>query len=99
MPLHDLHHIATGYATDPQGEAQVAVGEIAAGTHDKWFALFINLPALVYGFILWPRVSWQTWRLGRQSRTLYSQDFSDELLSLTVRDLRAQTLGDGGREA
>ena len=69
VPLHDLHHIATGYPTTPKGEAQIAVWELAAGTYDMWFAFFINLPALVYGFLLWPKSS---------ICLLYTSDAADE---------------------
>ncbi len=91
VPLHDLHHIATGYSTSPQGEAEVAVWEIAAGTHDKWFALFINLPALVYGYVLWPSRARAAWRRGRASKSLYSREFSEDLLELSVGELRELT--------
>ncbi len=71
----------------------MAIWEIAAGTCDKWFALLINIPALLYGFVLWPRVSYRAWQLGRRSQSLYNREFSDELLDQTVQELRAQTTG------
>ena len=96
VALHDLHHIATGFGTHPQGEAQIGIWELAAGTHDKWFAFFINIPALIYGYLLWPKVSQAAWRLGRTSRTLYQQEFDETLLDLTVEELRERTLGENG---
>ena len=93
VPLHDLHHIATGYPTTPKGEAQVAIWELAAGTHDKWFAFAINLPAFLYGFVLWPRAGLDAWRLGRRSKSLYEREFADDLLDLKVEELRAMTVG------
>ena len=93
VPLHDLHHIATGYPTTPKGEAQIAIWELAAGTHDMWFAFFINVPALLYGFLLWPRSSLAAWHRGRQSRSLYHRDFDEDLLELSVDELRAMTVG------
>lgn len=91
VPLHDLHHLATGYGTDPKGEAQMATWELAAGTHDKWFALFINLPALLYGMLIWPRATLQAWRAGRDSDSLYRYDYEDWLLDLSVAELKALT--------
>ena len=88
VPLHDLHHIALGYDTTPKGEAQIATWEIAAGVHDKWFALFINLPALLYGSILWPKDTLEAWRLGRASQSLYRYEFDDWLLDLSVAELK-----------
>ena len=93
VPLHDLHHLATGYATDPKGESQVAIWEIAAGTYDKWFALIINLPALLYGFLLWPRDSYKAWQRGRLSESLYKDNFDEALLDLTVAELKSRTVG------
>lgn len=94
VPLHDLHHIATGYPTTPKGEAQIAIWELAAGTFDKWFAFFINVPALLYGFVLWPRASAEAWRRGRSSNSLYHREFEIELLELSVDELRAMTVGE-----
>ena len=92
VPLHDLHHLATGYSTSPKGEAMVAIWELASGTQDKWFAYFINLPAFAYGFLLWPRSAIAAWRRGRNSKNLYSRDFADDLLELSVAELRDLTV-------
>lgn len=92
VPLHDLHHIATGYSTSPKGEAQMAIWELSAGTYDMWFAFFINLPALIYGFILWPKDSLAAWRRGRQSQSLYNREFDEGMLDMSVDDLRAMTV-------
>ena len=92
VPLHDLHHIATGYPTTPRGEAQIAIWELAAGTYDMWFAFFINIPALIYGFLLWPRSSVAAWRRGRQSKSLYHREFGDDLLEMSVNELCAITV-------
>lgn len=89
VPLHDLHHIATGYDTTPLGEAEMAAWEVASGVHDKWFALFINLPAVMYGLVLWPKRTLAAWKAGRVSTSLYRYEYDDWLLSLTVTELRA----------
>lgn len=88
VPLHDLHHLATGYPTTPQGEAQIATWEIAAGVHDKWFAFAINLPAVLYGLVLWPRTTLAAWRAGRASESLYRYDYGPWMLELTVAELK-----------
>ena len=88
VPIHDLHHLVTGYDTTPKGEAEIASWEIAAGTHDKWFALFINLPALAYGLILWPKTIIRAWRAGAAVRGLYASDFQVEWLNLSLSQLR-----------
>ena len=76
---------ATGYDTRPAGEAEVAIWEIAAGTYDKWFALFINLPAMIYGYALWPRRAAAAWRRGRAGHSLYRREFGDDLLEMTTQ--------------
>ncbi len=92
VPLHDLHHLATGYSTSPKGEAMIAIWELASGTSDKWFAYFINLPAFVYGYLFWPRSALAAWRRGRNSKNLYGRDFADDLLELSVAELRLITV-------
>ena len=88
VPIHDLHHLVTGYDTSPKGEAQIATWAIAAGVHDKWFAFAINLPALVYGFVLWPKTTLSAWKAGRSSNSLYRFDFGDWMLELSLAELR-----------
>jgi len=97
VPLHDLHHLATGYPTTPKGEAQIAIWELAAGTSDKWFAFVINVPAMLYGFVLWPKDSVAAWRGGRQSSSLYHREFEECLLDLSIDELRAMTIGGAGK--
>ena len=88
VPIHDLHHLVTGYETTPKGEAEIASWEIAAGTHDKWFALLINLPALAYGLVLWPQAVIKAWRYGASVKGLYAADFQAEWLNLNLGQLR-----------
>jgi hypothetical protein len=73
VPIHDLHHLLTGYATTPSGEAEVAAWEFGAGTWPYWFATVINLPALGYGVVLWPGRMWAAFRRGRRMTSLYRQ--------------------------
>ena len=73
---------------------QIACSEIAAGTYDKWFALFINLPALAYGFLIWPRDCLAAWRAGKASSSLYRYDYSDDLLALRLEELKDMVRGE-----
>jgi len=92
IPLHDIHHVVTGYKTDLIGEAEIAIWELAAGTYSKHFATFINILAFLYGAILSPKRVFQAYVLGRNSSTFYSQDFSDSLLDTTVIQARKDLL-------
>ncbi|MEM7001984.1 MAG: hypothetical protein AAF529_14445 [Pseudomonadota bacterium] len=88
VPIHDLHHLITGYTTTPQGEAEIASWELAAGTYDKWFALLINLPALLYGLAIWPRRTLDAWRAGSKVMGLYAHDFQEAWLLQELHQLQ-----------
>lgn len=88
VPLHDLHHVATGYATTWRGEAEISAWEIAAGCTDYWAAWVLNTGAFGYGVVIAPRRTYRAFMRGRRSRTLYHSGWSDSLLDLTVGALR-----------
>ena len=92
VPFHDIHHIVTGYKTDPIGEAELATWELAAGTHKKHFATLINIPGFLYGVALSTKRVFKAYVLGRNSSTFYSQDFSESLLDTTVNQAREALL-------
>lgn len=95
IPLHDLHHIATGYATDLTGEAEIAAWEIGGSCTNYWAAWMLNLSALWYGLFLAPRRMYRAFLRGRHSQTLYRSGWSDDLLQLSVRELRERVLPPG----
>ena len=90
VPLHDLHHVATGYDTTWTGEAEIAAWELAAGCGRYWAAWSLNLGAASLGLLIAPRRTLRAFRRGRRSgRTLYHQPgFTESLLDLTVAELR-----------
>ena len=91
VPLHDLHHVATGYATTWTGEAEIAGWELAAGCGRYCAAWGLNLGAFGLGLLIAPRRSMRAFRRGRRGRrTLYRDQtgFDQSLLDLTVGDLR-----------
>jgi hypothetical protein len=96
--LHDLHHIATGYATDLEGEALIAAWELGAGCHDHYAAWFLNTSAFAFGLVLAPRELWRAFVRGRRGRTLYRGEWDEALLGRTVGDLREE-LGTEGPHA
>ncbi len=69
--FHDLHHLLTGYATDIQGEGEIASWELAGGCGRFWVAWHLNLLSFCVGLILNPRHIWRAFIRGRNSRTLY----------------------------
>lgn len=98
IPLHDLHHVATGYATTFRGEAEIGAWEIAAGCSDHWAAWVLNSSAFAYGLVLAPRRVYRAFVRGRHSRSLYRTGWDDHLLEMSVDDLRGRLalVGAGG---
>lgn len=91
--FHDLHHVMTGYGTDPAGEFEISAWELrrGVGVFGAYVQLIICSGAL-FGFLLFPARTRAAWRAGhspvrlpRPSLALY-----EELLALTVGELRAR---------
>ncbi len=90
VQLHDLHHVATGYATTWTGEAEIAAWELAAGCGRYVAAWILNLGAMAVGFVIAPRRVARAFRRGRRSKSLYGRAFGDDLLAITVGELRSR---------
>jgi hypothetical protein len=91
IPLHDLHHVATGYATTFAGEAEIGAWEIGAGCGSNWAAWIYNASAFAFGFVAHPRRTYRAFVRGRHSRSLYTTGgWRDELLELDVAELRRE---------
>lgn len=86
--LHDLHHLATGYGTDLRGEAEISAWELAAGCGEYQVARLLDIGGMALGFIIAPLRTLAAWRRGRRSRSLYDRGFGDDLLAMTVGELR-----------
>ena len=96
VKLHDLHHVATGYAADWIGEAEIGAWEVGAGCHGHAAAWILNLLAMQYGFFLAPRRVLRAMARGRRSRTLYRmRELDESLLDRTVGELRRELGLDG----
>ncbi len=90
IPLHDLHHVATGYGTDFTGEAEIGAWELRAGC-TSLITYYLNGMAVLIGLAIAPRRVLRAFSAARGHRTLYRQQAQlDELLVLTVGELRAR---------
>jgi hypothetical protein len=90
VPLHDLHHILTGYGTDWMGEAEIGVWELRAGCN-SFVAYFLNGSGVLIGLFVSPRRIWRAFRAARGQRTLYREPVPyDRLLQMTVGEIRAR---------
>ena len=88
IPLHDLHHVATGYGTDFAGEAEIAAWELSGGCR-TWVVYYLNLTALSLGLAIAPRRVLEALRAARSARALYRQPLGyEEALALTIGELR-----------
>jgi hypothetical protein len=89
IPLHDLHHLATGYGTDWVGEAEIGVWELRAGCKTG-VVYALNLSALVIGLALAPRRMLAAYRAAKGARALYRTGLPyEKVMSMTVGELRA----------
>ena len=61
--FHDLHHVVTGYGTDPTGEAEVSAWEARRGVGVfAWFVRSIVWSGLLFGMLHSPRRTLAAWR-------------------------------------
>jgi ubiquinone biosynthesis protein Coq4 len=94
LPMHDLHHVATGYSTTPTGEAQIGAYEVAAGCGPHTAAWILNSFGFAGGLVIAPRRTYRAFVRGRHARTLYRTGWRDDLLDMTVGKLRTHLLLD-----
>lgn len=90
LPLHDLHHIATGYATTWRGEAEISAWELGAGCERYTVARVFGLGAFTWGLAIAPRRVYRAFMHGRRSTSLYHSGWRNDLLDLTVPELRSR---------
>lgn len=88
LPMHDLHHVATGYDASLIGESEISVFELRAGW-GKPLILFLCCGSLLIGLCIAPRRMWLAWKKARGARSLYKTTIPyDELLTMSVGALR-----------
>lgn len=86
--LHDLHHVATRWPTTWRGEIELGAWELAGGCGRHWPAWLFKLGAAALGILIAPRRTYLAFVRGRHSTNLFHREFGDDLLDLTVADLR-----------
>ena len=89
--FHDLHHVVTGYGTDPIGEAEISAWELRKGI--RVFGIYVQ--AIIFlgtllGLIHSPKRVWAAWNRSKGSAQLPlpSLDHYEYLLTLTLKELR-----------
>ena len=92
VPIHDLHHIVTGYECSPIGEMEIAAWECAAGGFSNPFATLFCMPLVALGAPIAPTRVFTAFLIGRRSRTLYSMMPVPGFLDTSVNALRTRLL-------
>lgn len=92
--LHDLHHVATGYGTDPAGEAEISAWELRRGLRGlRMFVKGIVTGGTIMGLFVAPARTLAAWREGASTAgTLFDHDLEEDyprLLRGSVGELRA----------
>ena len=98
VKFHDLHHILTGYETNPVGEFEISAWEIAGGCERLAAAWVLNLSGMAAGLLVAPRRIFNAFVRGRRGRNLYREPFAP-LLDATVGELRATFISNDERPA
>jgi len=88
LPVHDLHHVATGFGSGLVGEAEISAFELRAGWGTP-FILVLCLGAVGIGMVLSPRRVIHAWKVSRGAKSLYRRDIPyTRLLEMPVSELR-----------
>jgi hypothetical protein len=89
-PLHDLHHILTGYRTNWIGEAEIAAWELRAGCKTL-VVYWLDASAAAIGLFISPARVWRAFRRASGQRTLYCDSALCEFVShTTVGEVRVR---------
>jgi hypothetical protein len=91
--LHDLHHVATGFGTNPAGEGEISGWEVGGGlTGLDLYVRTIVLGGLLLGLTTAPRRTVRAFRAARRGGNLFTRSLEqyEELLDRPVSELRAQ---------
>jgi len=90
IPLHDLHHAATGYGTDLVGEAEVGAFELMGGCRTP-IVYGLDIVAVLMGLFIAPVRTIRAFADSRRARALFRQSIAyEELLGMPLGELRAQ---------
>lgn len=90
VKFHDLHHVLAEYETGLRGEAEIGAWEIASGCGKYYAAWILNIGSFAYGLILFPAHVYKAFIRGRHSKNLYHDKVYDELLGVSIGDMRRE---------
>ena len=89
---HDLHHVATGYGTDPAGEAEISAWELRRGLAGlDLYVSSIVVTATLMGVLVAPIRTWRAWQAaGAAGSNLFARELAEyePVLELPIAALR-----------
>jgi hypothetical protein len=90
VKIHDLHHLATGYNADMNGDVEIGGWEYASGCGKYYMGWFLNSGSFIYGLLFRQASLYRAFMQGRRVRKnlCYDTTYDEQLLSCTVGDLR-----------
>ena len=89
LPLHDAHHLLTGYPCTLAGELEMAAWEFSAGRFRHIGATLFCLPLIGAGFLVLPQRAYAAFVRGRLSRSLYAAGAPAAIMETRIAVLRA----------
>lgn len=98
IPMHDAHHIVTGYGTDTAGEAEVAAWALGAGGPGPLLGWVYDCLAFGVGLLQAPVRTTRAFYAGRGCQTVYELG-SQAVLDMDLDALRTHTRVDALAEA
>lgn len=88
VPLHDLHHVLTGFGTSWIGEAEIGAWELRAGCN-SFITYYLNGAGVIIGLFLSPARVWRAFCAAKGQRTLYRDPAPyEQLLQMSVGEVR-----------
>jgi len=86
---HDVHHMATGYASTFKGETEIGAWEIGSGCRHYWAAFVLDIAAITPGMLFNPAGVYRAFVRGRRTKNLYYDLFADEqVMDMPVAEIR-----------
>jgi len=88
LPLHDLHHVATGFPATLIGESQISAYELRCGCGNP-LIFILCVGAILIGLSRQPKLIIAAWKNARGGRSLYKMGLNYEsLMAMNVEELR-----------
>lgn len=91
---HDLHHVATGFGTDPAGEGEISAWELRRGLRGLGpYVGAIVLSGLGLGIMFAPKRTWRAWvASGKGHHNFFARDVAEyeRMLEMSIAQLREE---------